>query len=70
MANTLLKNGSLKKFIQSVNINEEKKKFLTSKVPEMDLEEREKLFKALTEIYLLDLEEKEAIEKVKKFWKE
>lgn len=65
----LLNNQSLEKFIQGVEISQEKKDFLISKLPEMDLEERMALFKTLTKIYLLDLEEKEAIARLKKFWK-
>ncbi len=68
MNNLLFNNESLKNFIEGVNLSKDRKDFLISKLPEMDLEERQKLFKVLSKIYLLDLEEKEAIEKVKKFW--
>ncbi len=64
----LLHNESLKNFIKKVDINPKRKIFLTSKIPQMDLEERVKLFKTLTEIYLFDLEEKEALEKIDKYW--
>lgn len=64
----LLNNQSLEKFIQKVKIKSEEKEFLLSKLPEMDLEERVALFKTLIEIYLLDLEEKETIERLKRFW--
>lgn len=68
MTNALLNNESLKKFIQAVNINEERKDFLLSKLPQMDLEERMKLFNVLKEVCLLDLEEERAVERVRKFW--
>lgn len=68
MTNILFNNESLKNFIGVVNIGQDKKDFLLSKVPQMDLEERTKLFDVLKEVYLLDLEEKEAVEKVQKFW--
>ncbi len=70
MANSLLNNKTLKDFIEKINIKKERKDFLTSKLPEMDLEERKKLFKALTSIHLLDLEEKEVIERIKENWQE
>ena len=69
MTNTLLSNGSLEKFIGSINLDKERKDLLLEKVPKLDLEERKEMFESLTKIYLLDIEEKEAIERVKKFWK-
>lgn len=39
------------------------------KVPQMDLKERIDLFKDLTEIYLLNLEEKESLENLRRFIK-
>lgn len=64
----LLYNESLKNFIKEVKISPKRKEFLLSKIPQMDLEERVKLFKTLAEIYLLDLEEKEALERIDKYW--
>ena len=69
MTNTLLSNGSLEKFIGSINLDKERKDLLLEKIPKLDLEERKEMFESLTKIYLLDIEEKEAIERVKKFWK-
>ncbi len=66
MINPLLSNNTLIKFVQSVNIKEERKDFLISKIPELDEEERISLFKTLTNIYFLDQEEKEAIDEIKK----
>ena len=68
MNNLLFNNESLTNFTQRLKISQEKKDFLLSKVPQLDLEERIALFKTLTKIYLLDLEEKKAIERVRKFW--
>ena len=64
-----LYNESLKKFIERVGLSRGDKDDLLKRVPQLDLEERIALFKALTKIYLLDLEEKEAIERIRRFWK-
>ncbi|MBM3250733.1 MAG: hypothetical protein FJZ07_00610 [Candidatus Nealsonbacteria bacterium] len=68
MAHILINNQSLENFVQGLKISPEKRDFLLEKIPEMDTEERLALFKTLTKIYLLDLKEKEAIERIKKFW--
>ncbi len=65
---SIFNNASLTKFIRDLGIDEEKKSFLLSKLPTMDLEERGKLLKVLTQTYILDLEEKKAIERMKKYW--
>jgi hypothetical protein len=67
-AKILLYNESLKNFIEKVGLNREDKDDLLERLSQMDLGERIALFKTLTNIYLLDLEEKEAIKRVKKFW--
>lgn len=69
MVNLLLTNDSLKRFIKELKINKEDKSFLLSEVPQLDEEERIKLLETLKEIYLLDLEEKKALERIKKYWK-
>ena len=66
----LLHNKSLIKFVQSLGISKDRKELLISKIPEMNLEQREELLKTLTEIYRLDVEEKEAIERIRKYWRE
>ncbi len=66
---SFLYNDSLKDFIKNIKISSEKKKSLVLKVPGMNLKERIRLFKTLTRIYLLDLEEAEAIERIDEFWK-
>lgn len=68
MAETFLSNASLEKFINDVRLSKERKKELISKLPEMDRGERVALLSALKDVYLLDLEEKEALERVEKFW--
>ena len=70
MDHSLINNQSLEKFVQGLKISGEKKDFLLGKIPEMDAEERLALFKTLTKVYLLDLEEKEAVDRIIKFWKE
>jgi hypothetical protein len=65
MANQLLNDETLKDFIGIVAIGAEQKDFLINRLPEMDGEERLKMFNVLKEIYLLDIEEKDAVERVK-----
>lgn len=68
MVNPFLTNNALKEFIEGLKIRKEQKEFLISKIPELDEEERINLFNMAKEIYLLDLEEEKAIERIKKFW--
>ncbi|MFA5368633.1 MAG: hypothetical protein WC303_01335 [Candidatus Paceibacterota bacterium] len=65
--NEILYTGNLKAFIESLNINEEKKNILISKIPDMDSDDRKALFKKLLMIYFLDLEDEEAGERIKKY---
>ena len=67
--NPFLTNDSLKSFISGLKISKEHKNTLIEALPEMDSEERTKLLKVLSKIYFLDLEEAEAIEKIKKYWR-
>jgi len=67
--NPFLTNDSLKGFISGLKISKEHKNTLIEALPEMDSEERTKLLKVLSKIYFLDLEEAEAIEKIKKYWR-
>ncbi|MCK6462589.1 MAG: hypothetical protein L6Q29_02095 [Candidatus Pacebacteria bacterium] len=69
MANDILKNNSLQSLIKSLNIDKNQEVLLLEKVPQMDLKERIDLFKDLTEIYLLNLEEKESLENLRRFIK-
>lgn len=65
---TLFNNQTLKDFLETLNINKSQKSLLISKLPQMDLEERELLFRTLSDVYFLGLEEKEAKKKVQEFW--
>jgi len=69
MTNPFLTNDSLKNFVLGLKIGREKKEFLLSKIPQLDAKERKNLFDLLVEIYLLDLEEKKSIERLKKYWR-
>lgn len=65
----ILKNNSLKSLILSLNIKKEQESFLLDKIPQMDEDERIFLLKTLTDVYLLNIEEKESSERLKKLWK-
>lgn len=69
MANDILKNNSLQSLIRSLSVDKDQEVLLLEKVPEMGLKERVDLFKDLTEIYLLNLEEKESLENLRRFLK-
>lgn len=56
-------------FINSLNISEERKKTLSEKIPSLTKEEKLYLWKYLTDIYQLDIEEKEVIKRMKKYFK-
>jgi len=64
----ILYNQSLKNFVEKLKISPELKEKLIAKIPQLDLKERMSLFRRLIKIYFLDLEEKQAIERIKKFW--
>lgn len=65
MSAVVLNNQTLKSFIESVKIKQDQKDFLISKLPQMNLEERAGLLKTLTNIYLLDSEEKAVAERIR-----
>ena len=65
----ILKNNSLKSLILSLNIKKEQESFLLDKIPQMDEDERISLLKTLTDVYLLNIEEKKSSERLKKLWK-
>ena len=64
----ILYNESLKNFVEKLKISPELKNKLIAKIPRLDLKERMSLFRTLTKIYLLDLEEEQVIQRIKKFW--
>ena len=63
---TILSDESLEKFVSELNLSVENKNFLLEKIPHLDLEQRKFLFRLLFQIYLLDLEEKAVLSKIKK----
>lgn len=65
----ILKNNSLKSLVLSLNIKKEQETFLLEKIPQLDEEERIALLKTLTDVYLLNIEEKESVERLKKLWR-
>ena len=68
MANALLETENLKNFILSLKINPEQEKLLIDQLPTLDENERLELLNTLKDIYLLNEEEKQAVEKVKANW--
>jgi len=68
MTNQLLLNDNLKSFIEKLNISQEQKDSLFLKIPQLDKEQRLKLLSVLGEVYLLNLEEVETLEKIKNSW--
>ena len=73
MINPFLTNESLEKFIEkSPALNENEKKELLNKIPYLGKEDRIFVLDSLKDLTLLDLEKKEAIEKMKRIedWRE
>ncbi|OGZ78151.1 MAG: hypothetical protein A2528_03505 [Candidatus Staskawiczbacteria bacterium RIFOXYD2_FULL_37_9] len=70
MAKSFLSNKNFQEFISKLNISEADKNILTSKVPQMDKEERLQILEVLKNIYLLDLEQTQALEKIQKNWQD
>lgn len=68
MIDTILSTENLKKLILELKISPEQEKFLLDNLPQMDEKERIKLLETLKNVYLLNEEEKQAIEKVKSNW--
>lgn len=65
----ILKNNSLKSLVLSLGIKKEQESFLLEKIPQLDEDERIALLKTLTDVYLLNMEEKESAERLKKLWR-
>lgn len=68
MTNLLITNDNFKNLIGSLKISDEQKTSLISSIPQLDEEERVKLLDVLKEVYLMDLEETEAIQKIQNTW--
>lgn len=70
MSNYLINNAGLTKSIKGANIEQADKDFLLERLAEMDTETRRSLLKTLSEIYLLDIEERQAKERIREYWLE
>lgn len=68
MTNGLIKNKGLQDMVKSLKIEKDQESFLLEKIPQMDKEERVSLFKTLMEVYLLNTEETESLERLRKLW--
>ena len=66
--NPLLTNNNLKKFIESLKISKEQTSFLIDELPDLDIEERIELLNVLKDVYILNEEEKEVLEKIRTNW--
>lgn len=70
MVNLLLTDNNLKKFIESLKLSDEQKNFLLDELPQLDEKERMEMLTTLKDVYILNEEEKEAIEKMKSNWEQ
>ena len=61
-------NNGLEMFVEELRLSQEDKDDLLSRIPTLDFEERVALLKTLTKIFKLDIEEKKALEKIRKYW--
>jgi hypothetical protein len=68
MANPFLTDKNLKNFIESLKLSGEQKNFLLDELPQLDDEERLELLDTLKDVYLLNREEADAIQKIKDNW--
>lgn len=68
MKNPFLDEYFLRHLINIVDLDEEKKNQLLKKLPAYNQEEKKHLLTFLKDIYLLDMEEKQAIEELSKHW--
>lgn len=59
---------NFEQFINGLKLSNEQKNALISDIPNMDNEGRADLFNTLKNIYSLDLEEAEAVERIQKNW--
>ena len=65
--NPFLTNQSLGNLINKLVDNEEQKETLLAELPKMDRADRLKLFHTLKEVFLLDVEEKEELQRLATF---
>jgi hypothetical protein len=66
---SILSDKNLKEFIIRLKIMPEQEKFLLDELPKMDLKERLELLEMLKNVYELNQEESQVVEKVKSKWK-
>jgi hypothetical protein len=66
--NPLINNQSLTLFVNKLNIDKDQRKSLVSSIPILDEDERVALLKTLVNVYLVNKEEQEALQKLKKYW--
>lgn len=69
MFNPLLTDNNLKNFIESLKLSDEQKNFLLDELPQLDAKDRLELLDTLKDVYLLNEEEKQALQKIKDNWK-
>jgi len=65
---TFFTNQNLENFVDKLDIGSDQKGKIKERIPNMGLEERKELLMAMVKVYLLGLEEKEALDRVDKFW--
>lgn len=68
MTNLLITNDNLKKLVENLKISDEQKTSIISRLPQLDEIERVNLLDVLREVYLVDLEESEALKKIQSAW--
>ena len=66
MTTPLLTDENLKDFINSLKISEDQKKFLFNELPMLNEKERLEMLETLKDVYLLNEEEKQVMEKISK----
>ena len=69
--NAIFNNKTLENFINLLRVEDDDRKFLLSKVPTLDLEERKVFLRALANLYAVDLEEDKSlgvINKISNLW--
>jgi len=69
MANLILNNDNLKDFVTNLKLNPEQESFLLDELPGLDEKERSELLTMLKDVYILNEEKNQAIEKIKNNWK-
>ena len=68
MNSSILDTDNLNNFIISLKLSREQESFLIEKLPSMDEKERVGLLDMLKDVYLLNEEQKQVIEKIKDNW--